>query len=135
MRLVELTSTAGASAVLMFFTLLTGCARSVSPLKIDTEYTSVFLDNGQIFVGKLEKADASFILLKDVFYVKSWVVQGKEDQNKEIRNTISLRSSEANSPAFTYISMQHVLVVEPVSSDSKISELIKKAKVEKNATP
>ena len=111
--------------------LVSGCGKSSPVLSIDTEYTSVFLDNGQIFVGKLEKADPPYILLKDVFYIKSWLIQDK-DQSKEIKNTISMRSSEPNNPAFTYINTQHILVIEPISSNSKVSEMIQKAKAEKN---
>jgi hypothetical protein len=109
-----------------------GCGRPRPTVDINTEYTCVFLDNGQIFVGRLEKAEPSYILLKDVFYIKTWVVQDKDDQSKEIRNTISMRSSEANAPAFTYINTQHILMIEPVSGNSRVSELIKKAKAEKN---
>ncbi|MBN1570822.1 MAG: hypothetical protein JXA73_23480 [Acidobacteria bacterium] len=121
------------AAILLLIFLVSACGSSSSIVKIDTEYTSVFLDNGQIFVGKLEKVDSSYILLKDVFYIKSWVVQDKDDQSREIRNTISMRIEEANNPAFTYINAQHILVIEPVSSNSKISDLIKKAKAEKSA--
>lgn len=118
---------------LILLLLVTGCGKSNPNVNIDTEYTAVFLDNGQVFVGKLEKAEPSFVRLKDVFYIKSWVVQDKDDQSKEIRNTISMRSGEANNPPFTYINTQHILVIEPVLSNSKVSELIKKAKAEKNA--
>ena len=123
------------AAIASLIFLVSACGKSSPIVKIDTEYTSVFLDNGQIFVGKLEKAEPSYILLKDVFYIKSWVVEDKDDQSKKIRNTISMRSSEANNPAFTYINTHHILVIEPVSGNSKVSELIKKAKAEKNAAP
>jgi len=123
------------AAITILVVALSACSRSSSALKIDTEYTSVFLDNGQIFVGKLEKVESSYVLLKDVFYIKSWVVQDKEDQSRQIKNTISLRSEEANNPSYTYISTQHILVIEPVSANSKISELVRKAKAEKSATP
>jgi hypothetical protein len=113
--------------VLLFLT--GGCGKSIPNLNINTEYTSIFLDNGQVFVGRLEKAEPSYILLKDVFYVKSWVIQDN-DQNKEIRNTISARRNEPHSPSFTYISTAHILVIEPVSNNSKVSELIKKSKTE-----
>jgi hypothetical protein len=123
-----------AAALILLF-LADGCGRTGTEVNIDTEYTSIFLDNGQVFVGKLEKAGPSYVRLTDVYYIKSWVVQDKDDQNKSIRNTISLRSGEANNPAFTYINTQHILVIEPVTSNSKISELIKKARAEKNPTP
>jgi hypothetical protein len=123
------------SAIPFLILLVSGCGKSGSVVQIDTEYTSVFLENGQIFVGKLEKAEPSYILLKDVFYIKSWVVQDKEDQSREIRNTISIRSKEPNNPAFTYINTQHILLIEPVSKKSKISDLIEKARAEQNAVP
>jgi hypothetical protein len=119
------------ATTLILLLVTNGCVRPGKEVNINTEYTSVFLDNGQVFVGKLEKAEPSYILLKDVFHIKSWVVQDKEN-NKEIRNTLSIRSKEAHNPAFTYINTQHILVIEPVSSNSSISELIKKAKTEKS---
>ncbi len=122
------------SALILLF-LASGCGRPSPIVNIDTEYTAVFLDNGQVFVGKLEKAEPSYIRLTDVYYIKSWVVQDKDDQSKAIRNTISMRSSEANNPAFTYINTQHILVIEPVSSNSKVSELIRKARADKNPAP
>ncbi len=132
-------STNGNAALLAAISLLVvsvgACGHVSSDVKIDTEYTSVFLDNGQIFVGRLERAEPSYILLKDVFYIKSWVVQDKDDQSRQIKNTISMRKEEANNPAYTYINMQHILVIEPVSANSKISDLIKKARAEKSAAP
>ena len=109
-----------------------GCGKPTRPIDIDTEYASVFLDNGQVFVGKLKEADSSYILLSDVFHIKSWVVQDP-DKNREIKNTFSIRSSEAHGPAITYINTQHILLIEPVAVNSSISDLIKKAKAEKNA--
>jgi hypothetical protein len=123
------------AAIPFLIFLVSACGKSSPVVKIDTAYTSVFLDNGQIFVGKLEKAEPSYILLRDVFYIKSWIVQDKDDQSRGIKNTISMRSEEANNPAYTYINTQHILVIEPVSNNSKVSELIKKAKAEKSASP
>ena len=123
----------GAALSLVF--LVGACSKSSSNIEIDTEYASVFLDNRQIFVGRLEKAEPSYVLLRDVFYIKTWLVGDNETHSKEIKNTISIRSAEPNNPDYTYISTQHILVIEPVAANSKISELIKKAKAEKNTVP
>ena len=121
------------AALLLFLVLAAGCEKPRPPVRIDTEYTCVFLDNGQVFVGKLQPSDSAYVLLADVFHIKSWVVQD-QDKNKEIKNTISVRSSEPNGPALTYLNPQHIMVIEPVSGTSRLSELIKQAKAERSGT-
>jgi len=43
-------------AIIMTIAFLQGCDRSSSKIDIKTEYQAVFLDNGQVFFGKIENA-------------------------------------------------------------------------------
>jgi hypothetical protein len=120
-------------AFLMILTLLfvfNGCSKSDQKIKIDTDYKAVFLDNGQVFFGKLEEQGPSYVLLSDVFYVQSQVVQQEKDK-KEVRNILIKRGNEWHGPDRMYINMSHVVVVEPVGANSKVAQLIKDAKAQK----
>lgn len=56
--------------------LLSGC--SGSDLKFPTEYQAVFLDNGQVFFGKLEDAGSPYLTFRDVFYIQQQVDPDKK---------------------------------------------------------
>ena len=114
--------------VLLFFVY--GCTKSDQKVKIDTEYKAVFLDNGQIFFGKLEETGPSYLMLRDVFYVQSQVIQ-QEKEKKEVRNILIKRGNEWHGPDLMYITKQHVVVIEPVSPNSRVAQLIKEASAKK----
>ena len=107
-----------------------GCSKSNQKIKIDTEYKAVFLDNGQVFFGRLEEAGPSYLLLRDIFCVQSQVVQQDKDK-KEVRNILIKRGNEWHGPDLMYITMRHVVVIEPVGPNSKVAQLIKEAKAQK----
>jgi hypothetical protein len=111
--------------LLAISSLLSGCGGS-DP-KFATEYQAVFLDNGQVFFGKLEDAGAPFLTLRDVFYVQRAVASEK----KEVKNLLVKRGGEWHSPDFMRINLQHVLLIEPVAPNSRVAQLIKEAKAVK----
>jgi hypothetical protein len=111
-------------------TLLAGCnldslrgAQSAVPIKFSTEYQAVFLDNGQVYFGKLENPESTYPLLRNVFYVQNQV-------NQETKQTVSLlvkRGKEWHEPDVMYLNQRHVVMVEPVAPNSKVGQLIKQA--------
>lgn len=115
-------------ATLILLPLAYGCGKP--EVKIETEYKAIFLDNGQVFFGKLEKEGNSYLLLKDVFYVQSQVVQQEKDK-KEVRNILIKRGNEWHGPDLMYITKQHVVVIEPVSPNSRVAKLISEALAKK----
>ena len=119
-------------ATLMLQFSFQGCAKSDQTIRIDTEYKAVFLDNGQVFFGKLEEAGPSYILLKNIFYVQGQVIQDKD--KKEVRNILIKRGSEWHGPDLMYINTRHVIVIEPVSTNSRVAQLINEAKTKEEGT-
>jgi hypothetical protein len=107
--------------------LLSGCGGS--DLKFPTEYQAVFLDNGQAFFGKLEDAGSPFLMLRDVFYVQ----QKADPQKKEVKNLLVKRGGEWHTPDFMRINARHVVLIEPVSPDSRVAQLIKEAQAVKSS--
>jgi hypothetical protein len=113
---------------LIFFVY--GCGKPDQEIKIDTEYKSIFLDNGQVFFARIDEVGPSYFLLKDVFYVQSQVIQQDKDK-KEVRNILIKRGNEWHGPDLMYITKQHVVAIEPVSPNSRVAQLIKEAKAQK----
>ena len=116
--------------ILVLLFVFSGCAKSDQKIKIDTEYKAVFLDNGQIFFGRLEEVGPSYIMLKDIFYVQSQVIQQEKDK-KEVRNILIKRGNEWHGPDLMYVTTRHIVVIEPVSPTSRVAQLIKEAKAQK----
>jgi len=107
--------------------ILQGCSQGGAPPKFTTEYQAVFMDNGQVFFGKIENPGADYPLLRQVFYIGR---QASPD-NKEVKNILIKRGNEWHGPEYMYINKQHIVVIEPVSGSSRVAQLIKEAKDQK----
>ena len=107
-----------------------GCGKgsgSSSNITLDTEYQAVFLDNGQVFFGKLSEAGSDYPLLKEVFYVQTQT----NPETKEVRSILIKRGNEWHGPTSMRVNSKHIVVIEPVSAESKVSKLIAEAKAKK----
>jgi hypothetical protein len=105
--------------LLLALPCLSGCGSR--DLSFTSEYQAVFLDNGQVFFGKLSDSSSSFLTLRDVFYVQTLVERDK----KETSNLLVKRGSEWHNPDFMRINLKHVVVIEPVGRDSRVAQLIR----------
>ena len=90
--------------VLAALVFLAGCGGN--DLKFPTEFQAVFLDNGQVFFGKLADTTSPFVTLRDVFYVKR-IISGDK---KEARNVLVKRGSEWHGPDFMRINARHMRI-------------------------
>lgn len=84
------------------------------------EYQAVFLDNGQVYFGKLEKTRDAFYILTDVFYLQSNIAV-------EQASNLSLTKlgSEAHGPEDRMqINAEHILFIEDMKNDSKVVQAI-----------
>jgi len=112
----------GLFLVLLLF-LVAGCGGS-DDLRFATEYQAVFMDNGQVFFGRVQKSGSSFLTLRDVFYIQRQA--GKEE--KEPQNILVKRGREWHGPDAMLINLEHVVLIEPVAPDSRVFQLILQAK-------
>jgi predicted small lipoprotein YifL len=108
--------------LLLLLFLLAGCGSSDN-LQFPTEYQAVFMDNGQVFFGRLQKTNSNFFLLRDVFYIKHEV----DKDQKESRNILLKRGMEWHGPEFMRINSRHIVLIEPVAPDSRVFQLIMQA--------
>jgi hypothetical protein len=118
--------------VLLCFVALafvTGCGKMDENLSFKTEYQAVFIDNGQVFFGKLENGGSTHPLLRDVYYIG----RQQSPDGKEVKNILLKRGNEWHAPDFMYLTSSHIVMIEPVSATSKVAELIKTLKAQQPA--
>jgi hypothetical protein len=122
----------GLRLFLLMLTVLTSFAGCVNQEpKSSNEFRAVFLSNGQIFFGKLSDMSTDFLTLLDVYYVQTLVDQEK----KSAKNILVKRGSEWHSPDSMRINTKHVVVIEPVGTDSMVAKLIREAQTAPAAKP
>jgi hypothetical protein len=122
------------ASVAIFLLLLTallglmGCGNPT--MDFPTEYQAVYLDNGQIFFGKLADSGSPFPILRDVFFVQTQTDPAK----KESKHLLFKRGAiEGHHPDFMRLNAQHIVVIEPVAPDSRVAQLIREAKAPRPA--
>lgn len=93
-------------------------------INLTTPYQAVLLDTGQVYFGRLEQADSPYPVLRDVYYVQSGVNPG----TKEVANVLLKRGKEWHSPDHMILNAHHIVMIEPVSPDSKVAQLIAELK-------
>jgi len=121
------------SSLLVLFTLaltltaallLQGCSDKPN---FSSEYQAVFMDNGQVFFGKIENAGGPNPMLKEVYYIS----RQQSPDGKEVKSILIKRGNEWHGPDYMYINKQHIVIIEPVSPNSRVAQLIKDAKNQK----
>ena len=115
-----------ASTVLVVVALLFlgGCGKGAP--SFTTEYQAIFMDNGQVFFGKIENAGGTYPLIREVFYIG----RQTSPDGKEVKNILVKRGNEWHGPEYMYINGQHIVVIEPVAANSRVAQLIKEAKAQ-----
>ncbi|MCB0246307.1 MAG: hypothetical protein KDI12_23025 [Anaerolineae bacterium] len=116
--------------------LLAGCNSPAgdtnkATLQFTSEYQAVFMDNGQVFFGKLEQAGSDYPLLRDAFTLQGQV----NPDTKETKTALVRRSVELHNPDYMVLNARHILVIEPVAADSRVAQVIKQAEPQPTAPP
>ena len=96
-------------------------------LTFTTEYQLVVMNNGQYFIGKIEKAGSAYPVLKNVFYIR----QQMDPETKQMKSGLFKRSMEPHAPNMMYINANSISFIEPVSPDSQVVKLIKQLESQK----
>lgn len=92
------------------------------------EYQAVFLDNGQVYFGKIENSDAGFYSLVDVFYLQT----GAAGIDQASNLSLTKLGAEAHGPEDRMdINASHILFIEDMKSDSKVVQAIQQYKSSK----
>lgn len=102
-----------------------GCSMGAAP-KLHAEYQAVLLANGQVAFGRAQFLGADYILLKDVFYIRSQV----NPETKAVTNTLVKKGQEWHGAEEMYINSRHVVTIEPVSPESQVAKFIREQKAQ-----
>jgi hypothetical protein len=103
-----------------------GCSgRQSAASKLNTEYQAVLLTNGQVFFGRLEGLGTAYPVLREVYYVRT--VPSPTDSTKTT-NILVRRGQEWHAPDIMVLNADHIVLVEPVTKDSKVAQLIAEQK-------
>jgi hypothetical protein len=102
--------------------LVAGCGKGKPSFQ--TEYQAVFLDNGQVFFGKVDLGKSDYVFMKDIYYVQNAVNR----DTKEVSSVLIRRGNEWHGPNEMYINVSHVVLIEPVGVDSRVAKLIQEDK-------
>ncbi len=98
-----------------------------SSIQADTSsgYQAVFIDNGQVYFGKLDQDSGSLYVLTEVFYLQTGVVSIDQTANLALTKL----GSEAHGPTDEMrINPDHILFIEDMKRDSKVVEAINQYK-------
>ena len=93
-----------------------------------TPYQAVFLNNNQVYFGKLENAKSQYPVLRDVFYI----VRQSNPDTKQNANILVQRGKELHEPQYMVLNRQSIVMIEPVKDDSQVAKLIAEQKKQAN---
>jgi len=78
-----------------------------------TDYQAVFLDNGQVYFGRLAKLNSDFVDLKNVFYIVT-------DSNKKPM-LVELGTAEIYGPQnYVRLNRDKIIMIQSLKSDSQV---------------
>ena len=98
--------------------------RHLHAVSFDTPFQAILLDTGQVYYGHVEGFGTAHPIVTDVYYVQSQT----NPQTKEVTNILVRRGKEWHSPDRMYLNARHIVMVEPVSTSSKVAQLIAESK-------
>lgn len=92
------------------------------------EYQAVFLDNGQVYFGKLKLSKGDFYQLTDVFYLQTGSIGLDQTSNLQLTKL----GGEAHGPEDKMqINKEHILFIEDMTAESKVAKAIEEYKNKK----
>jgi hypothetical protein len=91
-------------------------------INLTTPYSAVVLDNNQVYYGKLANAGSDYPELTDVYFIHSQV----DPNTKAVSNILVPLAvgSEMFAPDRIVLNARHIVMIEPVSQNSKMAQLI-----------
>jgi len=95
--------------------------RGLAAPRLETPYQAVLLVNGQVYYGKLQGLGSAYPVMTDVYYVQ----MGVDPATKQSKSVLLKRGNEWHSPDRMVLNAQQILMVEPVTSGSRVAQLIK----------
>lgn len=100
----------------------------------EKQYQAVFLNNGQVYFGKIATFGGKVVVLNDVFYIEAQNTQQQQQQNNNNYTLRKLGASELHAPNDQMvINREQVTFWENIKDDSRVVQAIKQYKENPNA--
>lgn len=93
--------------------------RNIEPQNT-TPFQAVQLIGGQVYYGKLSAANTPYPVLTDVYVVS----RQENQQTHEVNASLVRVSKSPNAPDRIILNSRHIVLIEPVASDSQIGKAI-----------
>ncbi len=88
------------------------------------DYHAVALTNGAVYIGQLSPSETGMPMLRNVFYVHCET----DKDTKQVTNVLVKRGKEWHGPDRMYLNPEHILLIEPVSPNSRVADLVRAGK-------
>ena len=92
----------------------------------ESDYRAILMSNNMVLFGKLHGLGTPFPILTDVYYVQTV----EDAATKKPTNVLIKRGKEWHAPDRTVLNASQIVLIEPVTKDSKVMQVI--AEAEKN---
>jgi len=104
---------------------------SSTAVSFKADWQAVFLTNGQVYFGKVDKIDGSFVYLADIYYLQVITLQNTIGQPPDVqtqpeqRLTLIKLGNEIHGPQDAMvINREHVVIMEDLKDDSRVVQAI-----------
>lgn len=100
--------------------------------KIDKDgYQAIFMDNNQVYFGKIAHIDSKKLILEDIYYLQVQQVQPKPEEEAQGKLTLVKLGNEIHGPDDKMvINEEHVMFWENLRDEGKVVQAIKKYQAE-----
>ncbi|MCB1736828.1 MAG: hypothetical protein KDI42_01765 [Gammaproteobacteria bacterium] len=97
---------------------------------VGTEFQAVVLDSGQIYIGRLEKLDTGWPVMRDVIQI----ARRTQGEGQPPQLVLVPRAAELHRPDHMVLNATRIQSIEPVSPDSPMMQQLNEA-MHRGATP
>lgn len=95
---------------------------------LNKTYDAVFLDNNEVYFGKISSQGGNYIKLKDVYYLRVTYTTKTDDKGQQYQEPnyqIVKMGTEMHGPKdIMDITREHVLFLQPLAKDSQVLAVI-----------
>jgi hypothetical protein len=99
--------------------------------KLATDFRAVFMQSGQVFFGKIENSSGDYVTLREVYCVQQQV----NPDTKQVNSILLKRANELHAPDVMHINARQIALIEPVTPESRVAQLIKQAASSQEVPP
>jgi hypothetical protein len=107
--------TARRTAAVLALLAVSACGR----VELSNDFHAVLLDNNSVYFGRVENFGDAYLVLHEVYYL-----QAQAGDDGKPTNVLVRRGREWHGPDRMIIDARHVVFLEPVTSGSRVAQLI-----------